>query len=262
MRPIFERPQDYILVSARGAARRLKVHPATILRTVTRMGFSGYSEFLKYLRDLALLHTTPLDLMRNTQNRELGLPAYLWDSLDHDLKNIDALRHTIDFSQLHSVVKRLYSAPRILILGGDLASNLSNFLHYSLALIGLPAFSATTSGLVVQMTQNLNNRDVVIAISFGRGLRQTIEGLKRARDNGAYGVGITDTSLSPIARYAHTVFLTSIDGLSYGGSYVAPMALLNLFSLVCANYRRARTVARLKVAEQEQREGYRWYSEE
>ena len=38
VRPIFERPQDYVLESARGVAKKLNVHPSTILRTVTGMG--------------------------------------------------------------------------------------------------------------------------------------------------------------------------------------------------------------------------------
>ena len=98
-----------------------------------------------------------------------------------------------------------------------------------------------------------------IDISYGRGLRQTVEGLRQARDNGAYCVGITNTLVSPIGQFAHESFLTSIETPSFGSSYVAPMALFNVIVVACANHRRSRTLTLMKQLEQEQRHGFRWY---
>jgi hypothetical protein len=81
----------------------------------------------------------------------------------------------------------------------------------------------------------LGKRDLVIAVSHGRGLRQTVEGLRQAREKGAYCVGITNTLVSPIGEFAHEFFLTSIATPSFGSSYVAPMALFNVIVLACAN---------------------------
>lgn len=106
----------------------------------------------------------------------------------------------------------------------------------------------------------LNKQDSVIAISFQRGLRQTIEGLKQARANGAYCIGSTNTAVSPIARFAHEYFLTPVEA-PFSNSYAAPVALINILLTLCANCRRPRTLAILKKVDQEQRYGYRWYPE-
>jgi RpiR family carbohydrate utilization transcriptional regulator len=42
---------------------------------------------------------------------------------------------------------------------------------------------------------------LLIAMSFRRSLRQTVEGLRQARANEAFCIGIADTLVSPIARF-------------------------------------------------------------
>lgn len=99
----------------------------------------------------------------------------------------------------------------------------------------------------------------MLAISFRRGLRQTVEGVQQAREQGAYCIGITDTYVSPLARFCNEVFLASVETTSFGASYVAPMALINALLVACANYKRSRTLTLLKLADEEQRKGYRWF---
>ena len=107
--------------------------------------------------------------------------------------------------------------------------------------------------------RHLRKRDLVIAMTFRRGLRQTVEGVREARERGAYCVALTDTHLSPIARFAHESFVTPVQSTLYGVSYVAPMAFLNMVLVACAASRKARTLRLLKAADAEQRTGFRWY---
>ncbi|SRR5712692_798026 len=262
--PILEHPYDYVLLSARELARRLKRDSATLVRTVRAMGFRNYREFQQYLQELSIAHATPLELMQRAVTPNAKFPAYARESLDRDIRHLQMFRQTLDsdFKRVFAVTRKFYSARWILILGGDQAAVLAEFLEYALKIIGLPALSAVTSGRVVHNVRSVIGKDIVIAISFGRGLRQTVEGLKQARENGAYCVGISDTPLSPLTRYAHEYFITSIESPSFAGSYVAPMALLNIMLVTCANYRMARTIAQLKKAEEEQRTGFRWCSAE
>ena len=51
-RPVLENPRAYVLLSARGLARRLKVDPATAVRVATKLGFRSYREFQEYLHEL------------------------------------------------------------------------------------------------------------------------------------------------------------------------------------------------------------------
>jgi DNA-binding MurR/RpiR family transcriptional regulator len=154
---------------------------------------------------------------------------------------------------------RSLTPPQIVLLGDDLAANLVKFLEQLLIILGLPATSATSPAEVVHKFRLLGKQDLVMAVSYGRGLRQTVEGLRQARAKGAYCVGITNTLVSPIRQFADESFFASIATPSFGSPYVAPMALFNIIVVACANYRRSRTLTLLKQLEPEQRHGFRWY---
>lgn len=101
----------------------------------------------------------------------------------------------------------------------------SGILHY-LILLGLPAVTATSTGEAAHPTRSADKGDVVIALGFRRSLRQTVEGLQQSRPNGAYCVGIADTTVSSSARFSHECLIASVETPSYGASYAAP----NLFT--------------------------------
>lgn len=259
IRPVLDHPRDYVLLSVRKLAEAVGADAMAVLRAIRGMGFEGYSEFRRYLHELALVHATQLDTMQPGLARDSDVSAHVRDSLSRDSKNLGALAHTLDVRRIEAVAARLYQARRIVLLGGDLAAVLINFLQYNLAVIDLPAIACTRPGEVVHAVRGLEKSDLVIAITFRRGLRQTVEGLRQARAKGAYCVGITDTHLSPLARLAQEYFVTPVESTLYGVSYVAPMALLNMLLVACAATRKARTIQLLKAADAEQRTGFRWY---
>jgi DNA-binding MurR/RpiR family transcriptional regulator len=260
IRPIHERPRDYVLLSIRDVAGKLGTDPATVLRIARSLGFRSYREFKAYLHDLSIASATSLEGMRGHTRHDSSLNSHGYKALELDLQNLQALRNTLHMKHVAALAKRIHEARHILLLGGDLAISLVQFLDYRLTLLGFPAIAATTPGQAANAARNCHRDDLVIAISFRRGLRQTVEALQQARANGAYCVGITDTFISPVARFADECFLTPVEA-HLSNSYVAPMSFLNVLLTVCAHYRRARTLRILKKADQEQRHGFRWYSE-
>ena len=258
IRPVQEHPRDYVLLPIRYVASKLGTDPATVLRIARGMGFSSYRHFKVYLHELSIASATSLEVMRAEADGDSSILSHGQKALEQDLRNLHALRNTLDLKRVAALAKRIHSARRILVLGGDLAISLVDFLEYRLTLLGFPVIAATTPGHSANTTRNCGKRDLVIAISFRRGLRQTVEGLRQAHANGAYCVGITDTFVSPIARFADECFLTPVEA-HLSNSYTVPMSFLNVLLTVCAHQYRARTVRILKKADQEQRHGFRWY---
>ena len=256
IRPIQEHPRDYVLLPIRSVAQKLGTDPATILRIVRGLGFKSYRDFKAYLHDLSIASATSLEVMRShtdADSRSHGLKA-----LEQDIRNLHALRNTLDMKRVAALARRIHEARRILVLGGDLAISLVHFLEYRLTGLGFAVSSAVTPGHSANAARHCGKRDLVIAISFRRGLRQTVEGMQQARVNGAYCVGIADTFISPIARFAHECFLVPVEA-HLSNSYVAPMSFMNVLLTVCAHHRRARTLQILKKVDYEQRHGFRWY---
>lgn len=257
-RPVQEHPREYVLLPIRDVAAKLGTDPATVLRIVRGMGFQSFRDFKVYLHELSIASATSLESMGSDGGDDSNVATHAHKALEHDIRNLHALRNTLDVGRISALAQRMYKARRILILGGDLAISLVDFLEYRLTLLGLPVMAATTPGHSANAARNCSKKDVVFAISFRRGLRQTVEGLQEAHDNGTYCVGITDTFISPIARYADECFLTPVEG-HLSNSYAAPMSFLNVLLTVCAYQHKSRTVRILKKADREQRYGFRWY---
>jgi len=259
IRPILEHPREYVLLSVRAMAKRLETDPATVVRIVRGLGFGSYREFQHHLHALSLAFATSSDTMQ-APDGDSDMPSYVRDSLGQDVKNLQGLKNSLDAQRLVSLAERFYNARRIAVIGGDLAGILVEYLEYQLSLLGLPIFSAISAGRITHLVRALGKEDLVVAITFRRGLRQTVEGVQQARARGAYCVGISDTFLSPLARESDELFLASVESTSFAASYVAPVCLLNAILAACAQYRRPQTLSLLKEISEEQRKGFRWYS--
>jgi RpiR family carbohydrate utilization transcriptional regulator len=259
IRPILEHPREYVLLSVRAMAARLRTDPATIVRIVRGLGFGSYREFQRHLHELSLAYATSLDTMQSAGG-DGSMPSHVRESLEQDLKNLQGLKNSLDAQRLVTLAKRFYDARRIVLLAGDLALQLAQYFEYQLSLLGLPIFVATSAGRTLHLVRSVNKQDLVMAISFRRGLRQTIEGAQQARAHGAYCVGISDTYVSPLARECDEIFLASIESTSFGASYAAPVALMNAILAAVGQYRRTQTLALAKEIAEEQRKGVRWYN--
>src|SRR4029079_3483647 len=104
-------------------------------------------------------------------------------------------------------------------------------------------------------------RDLLIAISFGRCLRETVESVLRAHERGVPTFGITDGNVTPIAMHCDSFLVASASSPSFTGSYVAPMALMNSIIAASAHIQLKRSLDMLGRTEDEYRSGERWYQE-
>src|SRR5258707_12994366 len=149
LRPVLEHPRGFVLLSVRAMAKRLGTDPATIVRIVRVLGFASFREFQKYLHDLSIAFATSADTMQ-TVSSERGRHAYVADSIERDLKNLQGLKNSLDAGRLTELAKRMYASRRIVVLAGDLAAYLPPYLGYQPSPLGmrsspppLPGVSAT-----------------------------------------------------------------------------------------------------------------------
>lgn len=261
VRRILDEPKTYVLLSLRTASRRLKIDAATLLRTVQAMGFKRYHDFQQYLHERSIAFSTAADSLERGPDHGNSVEVLIGQSIDRDIENLRQLRSSLDRSRILALANKLHSARRILVFAGDLSRSLAMYLDYNLGTLGLNTVAALTPGEIVHRVRHVNSKDIVIAISYGQGLQQTVEGLKYAHQNGALCVAISDSFLSPLARFSHQFFVTSTEHLSYADSYVAGMAFANALLVACSNVHRRRNVSVLKKVAQEQRTGFRWYTE-
>jgi DNA-binding MurR/RpiR family transcriptional regulator len=116
-----------------------------------------------------------------------------------------------------------------------------------------------SSGNVQRRVRTLTRKDLLIAISFGQCLRETVEAAIHAKELEVPIFGVTDCEKSPIARVCGDSYLVSVASPSFVGSYVAPMAMLGMVLVAAAHLQTARSLQILKRGEEQDRSGHRWY---
>jgi DNA-binding MurR/RpiR family transcriptional regulator len=260
LRMILENPEDTYYLSSRELAKRYQVDAATIVRTTQVLGYGKFAEFLADLRTHFVTRITPYTVLKAASREKRTVADRVRHNMELDLRNVQALQSSFDPQQIVGLAKQVKKARRILVIGIDLAAALSWYLAYGLMTLGYAAEAPVGStGNVQRRVRSLNSRDLLIAISFGQCLRDTVEAAERAKKQGVQTFGITDSETTPVAKVCDECCFASIASPSFGGSYVAPMSLLGAILMACAHMQTARALKLLRRSEEEDRADHRWY---
>ncbi len=260
LRLILENPGDTFFLSSRELAKRYEVDAATIVRTIQALGYKKYAEFTADLRAHFVTQITPYAVLKAASKEKRTVADRIRHGMDMDLRNIQALQSSLNPGKIIALSKQVKRARRILIVGIDLAAGLSWHLAYGLMTLGFAAEAPIGStGNVQRRVRALTRQDLLVAISFGQCLRDTVEAALRAKKLGVPTFGITDSETTPIARICDDSCIASVASPSFGGSYVAPLSLLGTILIACAHTQTARSLELLRRSEEEDLADHRWY---
>lgn len=257
---ILSEPHESFFLSSREMARRYGVDSSTIVRTVQAMGYKKFADFIDDLRNHFVTQITPYTSMKAAAQKKGSIADYINQSIDQDLENLNALKTGLDAEKIIALVKQIHRTHRIIIVGIDYAAPLAGSMAYGLVRLGFDAEAPVGStGVVQNKVRIMDKNDLLIAISFGRGLRETIEAVQRARKQSVPTFGITDGDKTPIARFCEQYIVASTERTSFLDSYVAPVAAINAILVACAHSQPKRALELLEQTDNEDSNGPRWY---
>lgn len=257
---ILQNSEDTYFLSSRELAQRYGVDAATIVRTIQVLGYNRYADFAADLRSHFVLRMNVYTVMKAAAREKRSVAGHVEHSLEMEANNLSALRSELTPNRVIEAARLISRSRRIMIVGVDLAATLSHLLSYGLVSLGINAEAPVGStGNLLQKVRLLEPRDLLIAISFGRCLKDTVDSAISARNRGVPTFGITDSDRSPLARVCDSYWVASIANPSFNASYVAPVAAINALLVACAHLRPKRSLALLKEKEKELKSGSRWY---
>ena len=260
IREILDNHEQTFFLSSREMAKRYNVDAATIVRTVQALGYERFADFAADLRQHFVKHITPYTVLKAATQEKRSVTDQVRHCVERDVESMSVLRSSLATDRAVELARRIHGARRILVVGVDLAASLAWFLAYGLIPLGFDAEAPVGStGNLQHKIDLMTEKDLMVAISFGRCLRETVEAVERAQGRGVPTFGITDSDTTPIALHCDDYLVASTSSPSFTGSYVAPMALLNTIIVACAHLRPKRALAMLSRTEQEYRTGNRWY---
>ncbi|HJQ69012.1 MAG TPA: MurR/RpiR family transcriptional regulator [Blastocatellia bacterium] len=262
IRAILDNNEETFYLSSHELAKRYSVDASTIVRTVQALGYERFADFAADLRQHFVKQITPYAVLKAATRAKRSVTDQIDYCVERDTESLSVLRSSFESDRVVELAKLIHRSRRILVVGVDLAASLAWFLAYGLTPLAIDAEAPVGSrGNLQHKVDVLTGKDLLIAISFRRCLRETVESVLRARERGVPTFGITDSATTPIAMHCDAYLLASTSSPSFTGSYVAPMALINTIIVACSHIQPKRSLALLGQQEEEYRTGARWYQE-
>ncbi|NOV65408.1 DNA-binding MurR/RpiR family transcriptional regulator [Clostridium saccharobutylicum] len=203
------------------------VSESTVVRFANELGFSGYPKLQKALQELIKNKLTTVQRLE-LRNDYFSDGDALKGVLKADMENIRATLEKINQNTFEDVVKCIFEAKRIYIIGLRSSTALAEFLGFYLNIIlqNVKVVSYGISDVFEQMI-NVGEGDLVIGIGFTRYAAKTIDALEFSQDRSAKVVALTDSLLSPLASKADYTLIAQSNMASFVDSLVAPLSVIN-----------------------------------
>ena len=262
IRAILDSADETCFLSSREIAKRYRVDATTILRATQVMGYETYADFAADLRQHFVAGITPYAALKAATREGRSVEDHVEHALEKASDNLNALKAELDKRRVVELAKLIKRSRRVLVVGLDFAAALSSNLAYGLLALGFDAEAPTgNTGTLQYKVEVLTPKDLLVAISFGQCLRDTVEAALQAKKQGVPTFGITDSDTTPIARYCDAHLVAPVVSPSFLNSYVAPTAVINAIHVACAHIDPRRALTRLRPTDREYASGPRWYRE-
>lgn len=227
-RYIIEHYDKAAFMTASHLGETVGVSESTVVRFATELGCDGYPHLQKALQELIRNKLTAVQRMEVTNDR-MGNRDVLQMVLNSDMEKIRMTLDELDRDAFHGAVEAILNARRVYILGVRSASALAGFLGFYFTLLFDQVHVVDTAGVSETFEQilRINEKDVLIGISFPRYSKRTLRAMQYANSCGATVVALTDSRLSPLVRYANHTLIAKSDMASFVDSLVAPLSVIN-----------------------------------
>ncbi len=214
-------------MTASKLGERVGVSESTVVRFAIALGFEGYPELQRALQELIKTKLTTVQRIEMSSDY-VNEDVVLRKVLKADIENIRSTLEEVDIQAYDNIVELLMGAKKIYIIGFRTSTVLADFFGFYLNLI-LENVRVVSQGIsdIYEQLFNIGQGDLVIAISFPRYSRRTVEALGFVKSQGAKSIAITDGPLSPLLNYADFALFARSNMASFVDSLVAPLSLIN-----------------------------------
>lgn len=248
---ILSHDDEAVFLKVGDLAKRVNVSEATVVRLSKALGFKGFPEFQRELRNLFRDKLTTTSRLQKTVKKVTSEGDVLVKVLQTDIHNIEETLKQIPAMEFKKFVKAIDSAQRIIIVGLRSAYSLAIFLGIALEFLQKNVWVIQPGiGDMWDRLLGLEKGDLVIGISFPRYTKQTVEVLRFAKERGNKTLAITDSLISPLAQYADHVLTARYQMDSFVESFTAPLSLINAIVTALGVFSKKSTMKSLKGLEE------------
>ena len=212
------------------------VSESTVVRFASELGYDGYPGMQRALQEMRRSRLTSTERIRAAEE-VLSSQDLLGAILQSDIEKLRQVVNEADRGAFSQVVERIRAARHIYILGVRSSSFVAGYLNFYMHLLfeNVTLVQSNAAGEMFEQMLRMGPGDVLIAISFPRYSKVTINTVKFARDRGAEIIAITDNELSPVYQLSQAALLAPCEMISFVDSMVAPLSLINALLVALSN---------------------------
>ena len=232
---------DYVLskydsaayLNASALANKVGISESTVVRFAYELGCDGFTSFQRALQEVIPNKLTSVQRIDVTSIR-MGDKDILTTVMNADLEKIRQTLEDTDRKEFSGAVDTILKAKNVYILGVRSAASLAQFVYYyiSLMLPTVKLLQTSSSSEMFGQLLRIDEDSVVLAISFPRYSKCTLNAVRFASSRGSKVITIADSPHAPINEYATHKLIARSDMASFVDSLVAPLSLIN--SLIVA----------------------------
>lgn len=227
-RYIKEHYDQAVFMTAAKIGIELSISESTVVRFASALGYDGYPEFQKQLADwvknkLNVVQKVGAKYGHSTQSEILN------SVLNGDVEKINDTLHNLDSVAFEAAVNTILQAKTVYIVGIRSCEPLAEFLTFYLNMIrgNVVLLKTTSVSEMFEQMIRIDEKDIVIGISFPRYSMRTLKAMEFANDRNAKVISITDTVHSPMCLYSSCNLFARSDMVSIVDSLVAPLSVIN-----------------------------------
>lgn len=201
-RYIIENIDEAAFLTAAAIGKKLDISESTVVRFATALGYAGFPAFQRelsfYLRN-RLKEVNKIDI-----KSEISHSAIIDYVMQSDCEKIKSSLEDVNSEVFDTAVSLIKNAGCVYVVGIRTAAPLADIFEFYLRMVVDRVVKVTTnsSSEIFEQMINVNEKDVVIGISFPRYSMRTLKAMEFANDRKARVISITDSIYSPMNLYS------------------------------------------------------------
>lgn len=224
---ILDNDTEACFMTSTELASKLEISEASVIRFSRSLGFSGYMDFQKNLRDyytekinrVSNAITIPHERLR--ASIEHPNADYLEASIINTETNIRSVLKNNSRMTFDQAIELLCRSHRKYIVATRANSGVASYFFLLLKHMLPDVYSTGDSSIsVIDHLCDISAQDCIILFSFPRYSELDRQALQMAKDAGASLLLITDKPSSPLAQFADVLLTVDVDTSSFFNSYV------------------------------------------
>lgn len=227
-----QNPNDVAVHSVNALADRCGIHASSFVRFAQSLGYKGFKElqalFQKRLATAApgfeaRVKALETELQGADDPTEIG---FLRDLVVRDIASLQQLLNEVNPEDLALAADLLDRADIIYLVGQLRSTPVVELLRYVLTMLGKRCVLLDPGGgLSTHMGRTMRKADVLLAVSFRFYAKEVVNIVEEAGHMGINIIAISDSTLSPLARWARVLFPVPEHDYTFSRSLAAPMCL-------------------------------------